>query len=680
VEKHKDNKMENPSIVLWIVSLTLSALGLAGVLVAFLHFQSQQRRIPEAAKSKHLEAKVAELEVASSELKKEVSEAQEKRLHLVGAMQEARIETENHQRERKEAESWLRENEQKVRKIDDWRALIESFEGEAERCRGELESKQDELSDLNILLKQREREVHEINENYGDLKHRSTGLQSEVERMANEKGQSQADLNLLKSELMKVTDELAAVRTNRETVLADLHESRGEFERLRGERDNLKADIAETSSKLRQLEREKQITEESVHTFKEVLNNLSTRVDTFQKAITPPSAKERLQDFERPVLGVGALGADVVDAHGENGERSMLERLAKELDARALVFHPRTIHAFHTSLKIAEISPMVVLAGISGTGKSLLPRVYSEVMGMHFLNVAVQPRWDSPQDLLGFYNYMEHRYKATDLARALRQMDGYNYPASDEEAAQVQKGMLVVLLDEMNLARVEYYFSDLLSKLEMRSKGILTDKHKRDMASLNVELGSVEEGDAASIKPLFVGTMNEDETTQSLSDKVLDRANLIRFGKPDLGNTHQAAGGDYVQPGALTFGDWASWHASTLNPEDEKRFGPIVERLNDALDLVGRPFGRRVFNAMYQYVANYPAWAERRFECALADQLEQRILPRLRGLSEDTDEGVGKTLDEVGQIVAEIGDEPLISAFEQARSAPVFHFQGVPRN
>lgn len=167
MEKHKDNKMENPSIVLWIVSLTLSALGLAGVLVAFLHFQSQQRRIPEAAKSKHLEAKVAELEVASSELKKEVSEAQEKRLHLVGAMQEARIETENHQRERKEAESWLRENEQKVRKIDDWRALIESFEGEAERCRGELESKQDELSDLNILLKQREREVHEINENYG---------------------------------------------------------------------------------------------------------------------------------------------------------------------------------------------------------------------------------------------------------------------------------------------------------------------------------------------------------------------------------------------------------------------------------------------------------------------------------------------------------------------------------
>jgi hypothetical protein len=330
---------------------------------------------------------------------------------------------------------------------------------------------------------------------------------------------------------------------------------------------------------------------------------------------------------------------------------------------------------------------MVVLAGISGTGKSLLPRIYSEVMGMQFLNVAVQPRWDSPQDLLGFYNYMEHRYKATDLARALRQMDGYNYPADSDEAKRVQKGMLLVLLDEMNLARVEYYFSDLLSKLEMRSRDALEDKFKRDLASLSVELGSVEEADANNVRPLFVGfnvlfvgTMNEDETTQSLSDKVLDRSNLIRFGKPDLGRTLNSSGSDRFGQGSLTFDDWSSWRESKLDPGDEEHFVSIVERLNDALDQVGRPFGRRVFNAMYQYAANYPAWADKRFECALADQLEQRILPRLRGLSEDTDEGAGKTLEQVQQVVSDIGDDALITAFEQARDAPAFHFQGVPRN
>ncbi|MFC7335989.1 AAA family ATPase [Haloferula chungangensis] len=674
-------------MILWIVSLVLSALALTGLLVSFLHFWAQQQRIPEAAKSKHLEAKVAELEVASSGLKQEIDEGQAKRLQLVEEMQLARVENERHQREKSDAQQWLRENEQKVRKIDEWRTLIETYEGEAEKCRLELENKQDGLSDLNVELKKRERELREIDENYNDLKQRRTVIQSDVERIESEKNESQANLSQLKSELAKVTDDLAAIRTNRETALTDLQESRAEFERLRSERDNLKADIVETTSKLRQLEREKQITEESVLTFKEVLNNLSTRVDTFQKAITPPSAKERLQDFERPVLGASALGDATLEASGESGERSMLERLASELDSRALVFHPRTLHAFHTSLKIAEVSPMVVLAGISGTGKSLLPRVYSEVMGMHFLNVAVQPRWDSPQDLLGFYNYMEHRYKATDLARALRQMDGYNYPAEGDEAEKVQKGMLLVLLDEMNLARVEYYFSDLLSKLEMRSRNILNDRFKRDLASLSVELGSVEEGDAHNVRPLFVGfnvlfvgTMNEDETTQSLSDKVLDRSNLIRFGKPDLGQTKHPSEGKSTMQGSLTSVDWSSWQESKLAPGDEEQFGSIVERLNDALDGVGRPFGRRVFNAMYRYAANYPAWADKRFECALSDQLEQRILPRLRGLSEDTDEGAGKTLDQVEQVVAEIGDGALIAAFEQARDAPVFHFQGVPRN
>jgi 5-methylcytosine-specific restriction endonuclease McrBC GTP-binding regulatory subunit McrB len=282
---------------------------------------------------------------------------------------------------------------------------------------------------------------------------------------------------------------------------------------------------------------------------------------------------------------------------------------------------------------------------------------------------------------------MEHRYKATDLARALRQMDGYNYFDEGEAAQSVQKGMLLILLDEMNLARVEYYFSDLLSKLEMRSRDILEDKFKRDLASLSVELGSVEDGEAINVRPLFVGfnvlfvgTMNEDETTQSLSDKVLDRSNLIRFGKPDLGQTKQPSGSRCSGQGSLTFEDWTSWQESKLSPEDEERFVSIVERLNDALDKVGRPFGRRVFNAMYRYVANYPAWLEKRFECALADQLEQRILPRLRGLSEDTDEGAEKTLEQIEQVLAEIGDGDLIVAFEQARCAPVFHFQGIPRN
>jgi hypothetical protein len=89
-----------------------------------------------------------------------------------------------------------------------------------------------------------------------------------------------------------------------------------------------------------------------------------------------------------------------------------------------LKYNDRTIRAFHTSLKINDISQMTVLAGVSGTGKSLLPRRYAEAMGLHFLQIAVEPRWDSPQDLLGFYNYVEKRYRSTDLARPIHRIDG----------------------------------------------------------------------------------------------------------------------------------------------------------------------------------------------------------------------------------------------------------------
>ena len=73
-------------------------------------------------------------------------------------------------------------------------------------------------------------------------------------------------------------------------------------------------------------------------------------------------------------------------------------------------------------MKTNETTQMAVLAGISGTGKSQLPRQYAIGMGIGFLQIPVQPRWDSPQDLMGFYNYIEGAF-TTDMARALWALD-----------------------------------------------------------------------------------------------------------------------------------------------------------------------------------------------------------------------------------------------------------------
>ena len=163
---------------------------------------------------------------------------------------------------------------------------------------------------------------------------------------------------------------------------------------------------------------------------------------------------------------------------------------------------------------------MTVLAGISGTGKSQLPRRYAEAMGIHFLQVPVQPRWDSPQDLMGFYNFVDARYRATELARLLAHLDPENWP---DLAGEWDDRMALVLLDEMNLARTEYYFSEFLSRLEMRPKpGEESDPSRRSDAEIELDVpGESGEGRRiyAGYGVLFAGTMNEDESTQTLSDK-----------------------------------------------------------------------------------------------------------------------------------------------------------------
>ena len=176
----------------------------------------------------------------------------------------------------------------------------------------------------------------------------------------------------------------------------------------------------------------------------------------------------------------------------ENDENECLRKVEEYLKEQGLYFSRRVIRAFHTALKINEISPMTVLAGISGTGKSQLPRRYAEAMGIHFLQVPVQPRWDSPQDLMGFYNYIEGRYRATDLARVLVHLDQKNWP---EEAEKWEDRIVLILLDEMNLARTEYYFSEFLSRLEMRPRiGQEGDQAARRAAEILIDVPGQDSG------------------------------------------------------------------------------------------------------------------------------------------------------------------------------------------
>ena len=438
-------------------------------------------------------------------------------------------------------------------------------------------------------------------------------------------------------DLANQTKQLEAMRAKQ------IDELRKEIDELKRQKDRMAAEVAE-------YEVRKQKNEE----LKIENGKLEAKLDGLQQGIADAESiiakantirnneANMWKDLERPVA---VIEEEPMSASAVTDEEQALKAFKKALDESGYAFNERTIKAFHTGLLCGGVSPLVVLSGISGTGKSLLPELYAKAFNMNFLPVAVQPRWDGPQDVFGFYNHMEGRFKATELSRLLWQFDVYNnenaarmYGPSDQD----QFPMCLVLLDEMNLARVEYYFSELLSKLEIRNRVIdpsYEDTRRPSEIELEYGASSVTDEDVARAMArrlfvgrniLFVGTMNEDESTQTLSSKVIDRSNVLRFGTPES-LTKAPDAKKFLQfcKSFVSYKTWQNWtkpYGYGLPGIDD-----AIRELKDALKLVDRGFGHRTESAIKQYVDFYPG----NKQDALADQIEMKILPKLNGVEAD---------------------------------------------
>lgn len=659
-----------------------SIIGITVVIIfsffAFVLYSYLVSRMPKAVWFKNLEQRLLELEGkvhAEKEALTILSEQNDKQKKLAADLQDL---TNRLTTQKNAAEAWLEEHKEDVAKIEVWKKEIAVLADQL----GKLEKK--------LLEDQQKREnaIREASE--ADAKHQV--LSAKVAELKSSEATIIANIDALKKEHEELRTKLAEIKTTIAEETVRLGTLKNELDRLEKafdaaqekleaaskEKHDAENTLQEALARRKGVENEILAWQKTLESLGSMVANMEAQVQNFK----PPQISERLEDFHRPLLK-----APEEYYLYEESEQGMLEDFQDALLESGYIFHERTIHSFHTSLKIADIAPLVVLAGISGTGKSQLPRLYAKYMGINFLNVSVQPRWDAPEDLFGFYNYMEHRYKATELARALRQMDSKFHPSENNSTGiVVQDGMLLVLLDEMNLARVEYYFSELLSKLEMRSRAQLDDDKMYERSAIQVQAGSLKEGDEEQNQPLFVGynvlfvgTMNEDETTQALSDKVLDRANVLRFGKPSEcrpGKIEERA----ENTGYILHRDtWNEWVVPATQGTDAAYVQERLNKINDALQTVGRAYGYRIHQSIEQYVANYPGWVDNRLEKAFTDQLEQKILPKLRGLSRDMDDGLENVFNVIGDIITELNDHVLEEAFTIARDKPVFDFKGVSR-
>ena len=174
----------------------------------------------------------------------------------------------------------------------------------------------------------------------------------------------------------------------------------------------------------------------------------------------PKELAGRLESIETPYFARREMAALSMT------ETEWLDKICANCAEAGIKFNQRLLYSFHTALKTADWSPITVLAGVSGTGKSLLPEYYCRFGGIYFMSMAVQPDWDSPQSLFGYFNSVDNRFNATTLIRAMVQFSHDAKQVAKE--SNLSDSMFIVLLDEMNLAHVELYFSDMLSKLERR--------------------------------------------------------------------------------------------------------------------------------------------------------------------------------------------------------------------
>ena len=273
-----------------------------------------------------------------------------------------------------------------------------------------------------------------------------------------------------------------------------------------------------------------------------------------------------------------------------------------------LYYDERDIRRFVAGLAVSHI---IIMQGMSGTGKTSLAYAFGEFLSNRSVIVPIQPMWKERTDLIGYYNEFTKKFNETTL---LQKMYEANY----------SKSIYITVLDEMNIARIEYYFAEFLSLLELpnpesRYIDVVSDKWENDPKLLKKGRLKLPEN------MWFIGTANNDDSTFAISDKVYDRAMIMNLDK----KTHVFYAED-TEGVKITY----------------KRFVELVSKAKKDYEITGRKmrqikeldkylmdnfhitFGNRILKQLKEYISAYIACGGTEEE-AIDDMLMKKIMRKL---------------------------------------------------
>lgn len=259
--------------------------------------------------------------------------------------------------------------------------------------------------------------------------------------------------------------------------------------------------------------------------------------------------------------------------------------------------------------------------------------------------ISVRPDWTDNRNMLGYYNPITETYQPTELLKLMLR------------ASQDPFNPYFVILDEMNLAKVEHYFSDFLSCLESR-RFIGDGKVRGEELILHdavEELTYIDENGKEYIIPkrlevplniYFTGTVNVDETTYMFSPKVLDRANVIEFNELDMDSYQKVIfnmessddASEYTKTADISFIDYFTDNGRNCIRLLQKKFNPGIiqyykklKELNNILEDYHLHFGYRVIDEIMMYLTYGYEYNQKGILIDMDLQILQKVLPKLYG-------------------------------------------------
>lgn len=289
--------------------------------------------------------------------------------------------------------------------------------------------------------------------------------------------------------------------------------------------------------------------------------------------------------------------------------------LAKE---EKLYFDIDTIRFFVSGF---AASHFMILEGLSGTGKSSLPRYFAKFINANLLFVPVQATWRDKTNLIGYFNDFSKAYSETEFLTSL-----YH--------ANYNPDMIhMFVLDEMNISRVEYYFADFLSVLEYPE-----EERKIKIMQLPYNFIPPAKLDDGVIQipnnVYFVGTANKDDSTFTITDKVYDRAITIDFdNRNDAFNVNGDASTINLSRSALAklYQEAKNNKSYQMTDNDYQKFQTISDYIYDQFDIT---FGNRILNQISELVPVFVSCGGTKEE-ALDFLLSRKVISKIEGRFEE---------------------------------------------